>query len=50
MFIWQVKNVPFLEARKIVESYIGAKTYVDVAQKVNQPPQDCTLTDKCQNW
>lgn len=34
------KNLPFLEARKIVESYIGTKTFANVVQKTNQKPQD----------
>ena len=42
------KNIPFPEARKIVESYMGTKTYANVAQKVNQPPQDSTSIDKYQ--
>ena len=46
MFIKQTKNIPFPEARKIVESYIGTKTYANVAQKVNQPPQDSTSINK----
>ena len=48
MFIKHTKNIPFPEARKIVESYMGTKTYVNVAQKVNQPPQDSTSIDKYQ--
>ena len=42
------KNIPFPEARKIVESYMGTKTYANVAQNVNQPPQDSTSIDKYQ--
>ena len=42
MFIKHTKNIPFTEARKIFESYVGTKTYANVAQKVNQPPQDST--------
>ena len=38
MFIKHTKNIPFPEARKIVESYMGTKTYANIAQKVNQPP------------
>ena len=48
MFIKHTKNIPFPEARKIVESYMGTKTYANVAQKVNQPPQDSTSIDKYQ--
>ena len=48
MFIKHTKNIPFPEARKIVERYMGTKTYANVAQKVNQPPQDSTSTDKYQ--
>ena len=48
MFIKHTKNIPFLEARKIVESYMGTKTHANVAQKVNQPSQDSTSMDKCQ--
>ena len=44
----QAKNIPFPEARKIVERYMGTKTYANVAQKVNQPPQDRTSIDKYQ--
>ena len=39
MFIKHTKNIPFPEARKIVESYMGTKTYVNVAQKVNKLPR-----------
>ena len=46
MFIKHTKNIPFPEARKIVESNMGTKTYANVAQKVNQPPQDSTCIDK----
>ena len=49
MFIKHTKNIPFPEVRKIVESYMGTKTYANVAQKVNQPPQDSTSIDKYQN-
>ena len=49
MFIKQTKSIPFSEARKIVESYMGIITYANVAQKVNQPPQDSTSIDKYQN-
>ena len=48
MFIKHTKNIPIPEARKIVESYMGAKTYANVAQKVNQPPQDSASIDKYQ--
>ena len=48
MFIKHTKNIPFSEARKIVERYMGTKTYANVAQKVNQPPQDSTSIDKYQ--
>ena len=48
MFIKHTKNIPFPEARKIVESYMGTKTYANVAQKVNQPPWDSTSIDKYQ--
>ena len=48
IFIKHTKNIPFPEARKIVESYIGTKTYANVAQKVNQPPQQSTSIDKYQ--
>ena len=48
MFIKHTKNIPFPEARKIVESSMGTKTYANVAQKVNQPPQDSTSIDKYQ--
>ena len=48
MFIKHTKNIPFPEARKIVESYMGTKTYANVVQKVNQPPQDSTSIDKYQ--
>ena len=46
MFIKHTKNIPFPEARKIVESSMGTKTYANVAQNVNQPPQDSTSIDK----
>ena len=47
MFIKHTKkNVPFLEARKIVESYMRTKTYANVAQKVNRPLLDSTSIDK----
>ena len=49
MFIKHTKNIPLPEARKIVESYMGTKTYANVAQKVNQPPQDSTSIYKYQN-
>ena len=48
MFIKHTKNILFPEARKIVESYMGTKTYANVAQKVNQLPQDSTSIDKYQ--
>ena len=48
MFIKHIKNIPFPEARKIVESYMGTKIYANIAQKVNQPPQDSTSIDKYQ--
>ena len=48
MLIQHTKNIPFSEARKIVESYMGTKTYANVAQKVNQPPRDSTSIDKYQ--
>ena len=48
MFIKHTQNIPFTEARKIVESYMGTKTYTNVAQKVNQPPRDSTSIDKYQ--
>ena len=48
MFIKHTKNIPFPEVRKIVESYMGTKAYANVAQKVNQPPQDSTSIDKYQ--
>ena len=44
--IKHTKNIPFPEVRKIVESYMGTKTYANVTQKVNQPPQDSTSIDK----
>ena len=51
IFIKHTKNMPFPEARKIVESYMGTKTYANAAQKVNQPPHDSTSIDKYQkNW
>ena len=34
MFIKHTKNITFSEARKIVESYMGTKTYANVAQKI----------------
>ena len=40
IFIKHTKNIPFPDSRKIVESYMGTKTYANVAQKVNQPLQD----------
>ena len=40
------KNIPFPEARKIVESYIGTRKYANIAQKTNQTPQDITPIDK----
>ena len=46
MFIKHTKNIPFPEARKIVENYMG--TYANIAQKVNQSPQDSTSIDKYQ--
>ena len=46
MFINHTKTIPFLKARKIVESYVGTKTYANIAQKVNQPFQDTISTDK----
>ena len=48
MFIKHTKNTLFPEARKIVESSMGTKTYANVAQKVNQPPPDSTSADKYQ--
>ena len=48
MFNKHTKNIPFPEARKIVESYMGTKTYANVAQKVNQPHQDSTSIDEYQ--
>ena len=35
MSIKHTKNIPFSEARKTVESFMGIKTYANVAQKVN---------------
>ena len=48
-FIKHTKNIPFPEARKIVESYMGNQTYANVAQKVNQRPEDSTPWDKYKN-
>ena len=48
MFIKHTKNIPFPEARKIIESYMGTKAYANVAQKINQPHQDSTSIDKYQ--
>ena len=48
MFIKHTKNIPFPEARKIVERYMGTKTYANLAQKVNQLPQDSTSINKYQ--
>ena len=48
MFIKCTKDIPIPEARKMIESYIGTKTYANVAQKVNQPPQDITSINKYQ--
>ena len=48
MFIKHTKDIPFPEARKIVERYMGTKTYANVALKVSQPPQDSTSIDKYQ--
>ena len=48
MFIKRTKNIPFPKARKIVESYMGTKTYANVAQKVNQPLQDSISINKYQ--
>ena len=48
MFIKHTKSIPFPEARKIIESYMGTKTYANVAQKVNQPPQDITSINRYQ--
>ena len=48
MFIKHTKDIPFPEARKIFESYLGTKTYANVALKVNQPPQDSSSIDKYQ--
>ena len=42
MFIKHTKIYLSSEAMKIVESYIATKIYANVAQKVNQPPQDIT--------
>ena len=46
MHIKQTKNIPFPEARKIVESYMGIRIYANVAQKINQKPQDIIPIDK----
>ena len=46
MFIKHTKNIPFPEERKTVESYMGTKTYANVAQKVNHRLQDRTSTNK----
>ena len=46
MFIKHTKNIPFPDTRTIVEIYMGTKTYANVAQKVNQPPQDSTSIDE----
>ena len=46
MHVKHRKNIPFPEARKIVESYIGTRTYANIAQKTNQKPQDITPIDK----
>ena len=48
MFIKHTKCTPLPEAGKIVETYMGTKTFANVAQNVNQPPQDSPSTDKYQ--
>ena len=48
MFIKHTKDIPFPEARIIVESFMGTKTYANWAQKVHQPPQNNTSFDKYQ--
>ena len=48
MFIKHTKDIPFPEVKKIIESYMGTKTCANVAQKVNQPPQDSTYIYKYQ--
>ena len=40
--------IPFPKARKIVESYMGTKTYVNIVQKINHSLQDSTSTDEYQ--
>ena len=46
MCVKHTKNIPFPEARKIVESYMGTRTYANIAQKTNQKMQDITPIDK----
>ena len=48
MFSKHIKIYPSQKKRKIVESYMGTKTYANVAQKVNQPLQDSTSINKYQ--
>ena len=36
MFINHTKYIPFPEAKKIVGSYMGTKTYANVTQKISK--------------
>ena len=38
MHVKHTKNIPFPEARKIVESYMGTRTFTNIAQKTDQTP------------
>ena len=46
MHVKHIKNIPFPDARKIVEHYMGTRTYANIAQKTNQKPQDIMPIDK----
>ena len=42
MHVKHTKNIPFPEARKIVESYMGTRTYANTAQKqIKKPWTSC---------
>ena len=42
------KKYTFPRTRTIVDNYMGTKIYANVAQKINQQPQDSSSTDKYQ--
>ena len=49
MHVKHTKNMSFPEAKKIVESYMGTRTYVNIAQKTNQKFQSISIKNLGKN-